>query len=75
MPFYPTPRLSLVCHPGAARALAATAANGGAATSGCPPEVEAALDSAVPDEYGSPDELIVWGSNQSYAGVSECDVM
>lgn len=58
---------------GAARALVAdvpAAANGGAASGGCPPEVEAALDSAMPDEYGGPDELIVWASNQSYAGVS-----
>ncbi len=58
---------------GAARALVAdvpAAADGGAASGGCPPEVEAALDSAMPDEIGGPDELIVWVSNQSYAGVS-----
>lgn len=71
------PTTDCACHstslPGAARALAAdtaAAANGGAAHPGCPPDVEAALDSAMPDVYGGPDELIFWASNQSCAGVS-----
>ena len=35
-----------------------------------PAAVQKAIDQAMPDDYGGTDELITWGSEKNYSGVS-----